>query len=223
MFDCKETKCKKMLADAPVVFEFLSKKNRAHFEKVSEYLEIAGVPFELDKQLVRGLDYYTRTAWEIKSAKLGSQDSISGGGRYDILVEQLGGKPTPGIGFAAGMERIILAMPDKSKAEPEADFGFYITVRSDEFKSEAFELLMNLRNLGIRAEKDYFDRSLKAQMKQANKSGMQYVIIMAEDEMARGAVVIRNLVNSEQVEIKIDDIYKMKSIEQFREVLNKSE
>ena len=223
MFDCKEKECISLLVDAPVVFDFLSDENREHFDKVINYLEMAGVPFEIDKRLVRGLDYYTRTAWEIKSAKLGSQDSISGGGRYDILVEQLGGKPTPGIGFAAGMERIILAMPDELKTAPETDFGFYIAVRTNEFKSDAYKLMMKLRDIGIYAEKDYFDRSLKAQMKQANKSGLEYVIIMAEDEMERGAVVIRNLVNSEQVELKLDDIYKIESLKQFKEVLDKSE
>ena len=223
MFDCKKSACQKLLTDAPVVLDFLSDENSEHFSKVKEYLDMAGVPYQLDKRLVRGLDYYTRTAWEIKSAKLGSQDSISGGGRYDLLVEQLGGKPTPGIGFAAGFERIILALADDMDLSESKQFGFYIAVRGDDFRNESFKLMGSIRRLGVAAEIDYLGRSLKAQMKQADKSGLNYVLIMAEDEMARGCVVVRDLENSEQFELKLDDIYIMKEIGQLKKALNKSE
>ena len=119
MFDCKKSGCQSLLAGAPTIFDFLSDENRRHFDSVCEFLELAGIPFELNKRLVRGLDYYTRTAWEIVSGKLGSQDSVSGGGRYDLLVERLGGDPAPAIGFAAGMERIIMAMPPQETGGEE--------------------------------------------------------------------------------------------------------
>ncbi len=123
MFDCKESSCQQLLKDAPTIMDYLTDENRVHFDKVCEYLEAAAVPYIIDKRLVRGLDYYTRTAWEIKSDKLGSQDSLSGGGRYDLLVEELGGSPTPAIGFAAGIERIIMAMPKNEAVDEISQAG----------------------------------------------------------------------------------------------------
>lgn len=222
MFDCKEESCRSLLADAPTIFDYLSDENRKHFDMVCEYLYHAGIPFEHNKRLVRGLDYYTRTAWEITSDKLGSQDAISGGGRYDLLVEQLGGKPTPGIGFAAGMERILLAMPRSDSDNAEKIFGFFIAVRDPKFKREAFELAMKIRSLGIPADIDYLGRSLKAQMKQADKSGYLYSMILAEDEMARGKAVVRNLTDSRQTEFDINEIMTSSGAKSLKELIRKS-
>ncbi len=208
MFDCKEESCRDRLIDAPVVFDYLGEDNLHHFNEVMRYLELAGVPFALNKRLVRGLDYYTRTAWEFKSGKLGSQDSVSGGGRYDLLAEQLGAPPTPGVGFAAGIERVLLAMPHAEDSVDDRMYGVFIAVAGEKFRSQAFRMLQWLRGRGVRSDMDFQGRSLKAQMKQANKSGMRYVMIFAEEELARGAVVVRDMLDSSQSELKADDIFK---------------
>jgi histidyl-tRNA synthetase len=219
MFDCKQEGCIALLKDAPAIFDYLSDDNKEHFKAVCGYLEDVAIPFRLDKRLVRGLDYYTRTAWEITSSKLGSQDSISGGGRYDLLVEQLGGNPTPGIGFASGIERVILAMPLKESDTDNKGMGIYVAVRDAKFKKEAFSLVMKIRSLGLPADIDYLGRSLKAQMKQADKSGFRYSIILAEDEMSRGKAVLRDMVDSGQVEIPIGDVLKAESPEKLGDIL----
>jgi len=221
MFDCKEASCRENLAGAPVVYDFLSRENLGHFEEVLGYLKLAGVPYQVNKKLVRGLDYYTRTAWEFKSACLGSQDSISGGGRYDLLSEQLGGPLTPGIGFASGMERILMAMPDRGRTKRTDHFGFFVAVRDPGFKSEAVKLLYSLRKRGIAADTDYLGRSLKAQMKQANKSGYRYAVILAEDEMARGRVAVRNMIDSSQFELNLSDIYNIGNEQELGELIEK--
>ncbi len=223
MFDCKEAGCQDRLAGAPVILDYISAEDREHFDRVLEFLELAGITYKIDKRMVRGLDYYTRTAWEIKSKRLGSQDSISGGGRYDLLVEQLGGQPTPGIGFAAGMERVILAMPDGAAGGSGRKTGVYIAIRHERFKTEAFKLSQALRGIGVPADLDYLGRSLKAQMKQADRSGLSHTMILAEDEMDRGAGIVRNLENSKQFEILLVDIYKMSGGHQFGEAIEKGE
>ncbi|UCC80419.1 MAG: histidine--tRNA ligase [Candidatus Zixiibacteriota bacterium] len=219
MFDCKQDACMALLKDAPVIFDYLSDDNRKHFDTVCDFLDHIGISYELDKKLVRGLDYYTRTAWEIKSDKLGSQDAISGGGRYDLLVEQLGGKPTPGIGFAAGIERVILAMPGKESGQDRKDLGFFVVIGNSRYKKEAFGLLTKIRKLGFPADIDYLGRSLKAQMKQADKSGFYYSFIFAEEEMTRGKVILRNMVDSRQFEIGLADILKAGNTIQLGELI----
>ncbi len=219
MFDCKENSCQNLLSDAPVVFDYLLDENRRHFDEVLKYLEIADLPFTLNKRLVRGLDYYTRTAWEFKSGKLGSQDSISGGGRYDLLVGQLGGSPTPGIGFAAGIERILMAMPSRNGSSHREEFGFFIAIGDQKFKAEAFKLLKAIRSIGLPADIDYLGRSLKGQMKQADKSGLSHAMILAESEVARGKVAVRNMQNSKQFELTLIDIYNTKDAEQLGDLI----
>lgn len=219
MFDCKEDSCQNLLSDAPVVFDYLLDENRRHFDEVLTYLEIADLPFTLNKRLVRGLDYYTRTAWEFKSGKLGSQDSISGGGRYDLLVGQLGGSPTPGIGFAAGIERILMAMPSRNGSSHREEFGFFIAIGDRKFKAEAFKLLKAIRSIGLPADIDYLGRSLKGQMKQADKSGLSHAMILAESEVARGKVAVRNMQNSKQFELTLIDIYNARDAEQLGDLI----
>jgi histidyl-tRNA synthetase len=219
MFDCKEEKCKALLAGAPVMLDHLSPENKAHFEKVIEYLKIAGVPFEIDKRLVRGLDYYTRTAWEIKSDKLGSQDSLSGGGRYDLMVKELGGPEIPGIGFAAGIERIIMAMPKGEKASDWHKPGAFIVAANKGYEPEAFKLANRFRKSGISADIDYLGRSFKAQMKQADRSRFAYAIILADDEMARGKAILRSMTNSKQLEVELEKLYGLTAIEELGKLI----
>jgi histidyl-tRNA synthetase len=222
MFDCKEQTCQALLAGAPVVLDYLSEENRAHFEQVQQYLIKTGVPFNVDKRLVRGLDYYTRTAWEIKSDKLGSQDSLSGGGRYDRLVEQLGGSPTPGIGFAAGIERIIMAMPEERKATERHRPGIFIVAASEQFRPQAYLLANRLRQSGITADLDYLDRSMKSQMKQADRSRLNFAVILAENEMAGGMAIVKDLTNSLQSEIEFDRLMNIQNALQLGELLGRT-
>ena len=221
MFDCKEPTCRRLLEGAPVVLEYLSSENKDHFDRVLGYLESLAVPFEVDARLVRGLDYYTRTAWEIKSAKLGAQDSLSGGGRYDRLVEQLGGPPTPAIGFAAGMERIIMAIPEKISNNVSKRPGIFIVTAGEKYKLEAVKLAARIRKLGLAADIDYLGKSLKGQMKQADKSRFAHAVILADEEMGRGKIVVRNLANSEQSEVELDRIHAVQNADQLGEVFGR--
>ena len=223
MFDCKEETCRRLLADAPVVFDYLGDDNREHFEKVLEYLAVAEVPYTINKRLVRGLDYYTRTAWEFISGKLGSQDSVSGGGRYDLLVEQLSGPPTPGIGFAAGIERILTTMTSDESGKVRRDFGFFIVVGDPQYKVEAVGLLKTIRSLGIPADTDYQGRSFKSQMKLADRSSMLYALILAESEMSAGKVAVRDLRDSKQFELSLTQIYGAGNSTELGEIIEKGQ
>jgi histidyl-tRNA synthetase len=221
MFDCKEPRCKALLELAPLIFNFLTKENKDHFFLVGQYLSKVGIHYQFDPGLVRGLDYYTRTAWEIKSDKLGSQDSLSGGGRYDLLVEQLGGSPTPGIGFAAGIERIIMAMPKSDLLQDERKLGVFVATMDDKYRTEAFRLIDKVRRIGVPADIDYLGKSLKAQMKQANKSDLSHVVILAENELSRGMVAVKNMNNSEQFEVELERIYKLTTAAELGELLDR--
>ena len=169
-------------------------------------LAAAGVDYEVDHNLVRGLDYYTKTAFEIQYAPLGAQSAVCGGGRYDGLVQEVGGPETPGIGFAMGMERVLLALESQGLL-PEADDAvdvYAVCPNKDNF-TLAFKTVIDLRRAGFKAEFDFQGRSMKAQMKQANKLKAKYVLIFGDDEAARGQVVLRNMADSSQQEIAIDD------------------
>lgn len=222
MFDCKEATCQRLLRGAPVILDYLSPENLDHFNKVTDYLKLADVPFTVDRGLVRGLDYYTRTAWEVRSDKLGSQDSLSGGGRYDLLVEQLGGPPTPGIGFAAGIERIVMAMPRSESRGEERRSGFFVATMDEKFKPEAFKLAVKIRRLGFPADFDYLGRSLKAQMKQVDRGGLTHAIILAEDEMSKGLVILRNMKTSAQSLIELEKIHSIENAKQLGELIDRA-
>ena len=174
---------------------------------VQEYLSHAGISFQLDSRLVRGLDYYTKTAFEIKYAPLGAQSAVAGGGRYDGLIEEIGGKPTPAVGFATGLERVLLAL-EKQGLLPEQDRktdGFVIAL-GDAAQFPAFGLLEKLRRAGLKVGMDYAGRSMKAQMKQANKAGARYALIIGEEEVKESCVQLKNMANSEQQKVSFDNI-----------------
>ena len=167
----------------------------------------AGVSYELDPRLVRGLDYYTRTAFEIAYPPLGAQSAVAGGGRYDGLVEELGGNPTPAVGFAAGLERVLLALEQQNllPVQPPAADVFLIAL-GDAAAKAAFPLLHELRHGGVRALMDYAGRSMKAQMKQANRSGARYAVILGEDELAAHTALVRDMAESAQETCALDDL-----------------
>ena len=209
ILDCKADADKEFMKDAPKVTDCLCDECKSHFEGVRRYLEHTGVVFELEARLVRGLDYYTKTAFEIKYAPLGAQSAVAGGGRYDGLVGEIGGSPTPAVGFAVGLERVLLAL-EKQGALPEhgAVTDVFVVALGEEARLPAFRLLEELRGAGLRAAMDYAGRSMKAQMKQANKSGARFALILGEDEIRESVVMLKDMEKSEQQKIALDEISK---------------
>ncbi len=207
LLDCKVEHDQELAVGAPEITDCLCEECHDHFEKVKEYLTLAGIPFEVDPRLVRGLDYYTKTAFEIKYEPLGAQSAVAGGGRYDGLVEEIGGAPTPAVGFACGLERVMLAIETQHlyEAKPENPDVFVVAL-GDEAKKVAFPLIMKLRDAGIAAQMDYGGRSMKSQMKQANKSGARHAVIIGEDEVKENAVMLRDMSSSEQEKVSLADV-----------------
>lgn len=205
--DCKKDSCKKIIEAAPVITENLCQECETHFSEVKSYLDDQKIVFHEDPRLVRGLDYYTKTAFEIISGGLGAQNAIGGGGRYDDLVEELGGKPTPAVGFAAGIERMIIAM-DQQKVEwpVEKRLDIFVAKVDEKNKNTSFKLLQKIRNAGLSADMDYSGGSLKSQMRIANKIGARYTVIVGEEELSKNMVILRNMQTKEQKEVKIDNV-----------------
>lgn len=207
LLDCKVPKCQELGEGAPSLEECLCEECKAHFEGLKELLTAAGIEYEFDHNLVRGLDYYTKTAFEIQYSPLGAQSAVCGGGRYDGLIEEVGGPATPGIGFAMGMERVLLALESQNllPAADDAMDVFVVCPKKENF-TIAFKTAIELRRAGFKVDYDFQGRSMKAQMKAANRVQAKYVLIFGEDEVARGQVVLRNMANSEQNEIALNDI-----------------
>ena len=207
ILDCKRDSDKPYMADAPRITDCLCDECSEHFNRLQKYLTKAGVKFSIDPRLVRGLDYYTKTAFEIKYPPLGAQSAVAGGGRYDGLIEEMGGNPTPAVGFATGLERVLLALekqgllPDKKNA-----VDVYVVALGERAQEEAFKLVMDLRDAGLNAAVDYAGRSMKAQMKQANKLNARYAAIMGDDELADGVVVLRDMAGSEQEKLPVNEL-----------------
>jgi len=207
VLDCKKDNCKRIIEEAPMITENLCQECESHFAQVKSYLDDQKIIFHENPRLVRGLDYYTKTAFEIISGELGAQNAIGGGGRYDDLVEELGGKPTPAVGFAAGIERMIITI-EQQKVEWPAEKGLDIFVAKVDEKNKAtsFRLLQKIRNAGLSADMDYSEGSLKSQMRIANKIGARYTVIVGEEELSKNMVILRNMKTKEQKEIKIDNL-----------------
>jgi len=207
IFDSKDENDKKIMKDAPLLLDHLDSESKESFEIVKETLKLSGIPFEVDPYLVRGLDYYTKTTFEIISGKVGSQNALCGGGRYDLLAEHLEGEPTPGVGFAAGIERILLACEnEKSLKSPEENIDLFITRLDDELSQKVFEIALNFRRKNLSVDCDYLDRSLKAQMREANKLKAKYVLFIGGDEYKSGMANLKNMESGEQKLVQIDKL-----------------
>ena len=208
LLDCKVPKCQELGVGAPSLEECLCDECKAHFAGVQELLTAAGVDYVVDHNLVRGLDYYTKTAFEIQYTPLGAQSAVCGGGRYDGLVQEISGdEARPGIGFAMGMERVLLAL-EKQNLLPSFDESidaFVVCPKKENF-TLAFKTVMELRRAGAKVEYDYATKSMKSQMKQANKAQAKYTLIFGEDEVARGCVTVKNMATSEQQEIELSKV-----------------
>ncbi|MHC2994399.1 MAG: histidine--tRNA ligase [Candidatus Atribacteria bacterium] len=207
VLDCKKDNCQKIIKTAPIMTDYLCQECKQHFKEVKSYLDDLKIEYHVEPRLVRGLDYYTKTAFEIVSGELGAQNAIGGGGRYDDLVEELGGKPTPAVGFAAGIERMIIVMNQQKIEWPEnKGLDIFIAKVSEINTDIAFKLLQKIRNAGLSADMDYSTKSLKSQMRLANKIGVRYTIIIGEEELSKNMVTLRNMKTKEQKEVKIDNL-----------------
>lgn len=207
ILDCKNERCGEISKDAPQLAECLCDDCSEHFTGLQQLLSAAGIEYKLNPRLVRGLDYYTKTAFEIQYAPLGAQSAVCGGGRYDGLIEECGGEPTPGIGFAIGMERVLLAL-EKQQLLPKVRncLTVFVAPIGAESQASAFSLLIKLRQAGISADMDYMSRSIKAQMKLANKYAARYVAIIGEEEAAQGKVMLKNMDSGEQQLVEFDQV-----------------
>lgn len=205
VFDCKNEICQELISDAPKLLNYICPECENHFERLKEYLEIFGIPFIVNTKMVRGLDYYTRTAFEVTTELLGAQNAIAGGGRYDRLVKELGGPDIPGIGFAIGIERLISLLTTKDE-----DFAthphLFIAALGKEAQKFAYTLCNQLRIQGIRTEMDFSDRSLKSQMKRSDKLNCLHTLIIGEREIDEGKAPLRDMATKEQNSIDIQSI-----------------
>ncbi len=210
ILDSKNRDDQNIVKNAPSILEFLGTESLEHFEKVKELLTIAKIPFTVEPKLVRGLDYYTHTTFEILSSRVGSQSALCGGGRYNLLVEQLEGPSTPAVGFAAGIERILLACKAEEAFKPDNENVDLYIVRTDkELETKTFELASFFRVNNFKVEIDYLSRSVKAQMREANKYNSRFVIFLGGDDYTNGEVQLKNMENSEQQTIKLNELNKV--------------
>lgn len=207
LLDTKNPREIEILANAPKLTGSLSTEEREHFEAVCGYLADGGIEYEIDPYLVRGFDYYTKTAFEVQSPDLGAQNALGGGGRYNKLVEDLGGPPTPGIGFGMGVERVLIALQQLGVEMPlpPGPTAFVVTL-GDNARKAGIKLLGDLRAAGIGAEIEYGARSMKAQMRGANDSKAKYALILGDDEVAAGNVQVKNMAESTQEAVSMSDI-----------------
>ncbi|PIE63478.1 MAG: histidine--tRNA ligase [Desulfobacter postgatei] len=213
ILDCKVQTCRQALGGSPATADHLCPDCRTHFNTVKTSLENLGVDFMVDNTLVRGLDYYTRTAWEVQTTTLGAQSAVAGGGRYDRLVEELGGPPTPAIGFAIGFDRLVEIMEQCDTQVHEKGLDLFIVSLGADAQEYAFQWSCRLNTMGIRTDSDFRGKSMKALMKRANKLNAAFVLIVGDNELARKTVVLRNMATKEQTEIGmetvVDDLEKL--------------
>lgn len=204
ILDCKVPICQTPIQEAPILRDHLSRESSEHFEQVLEGLTQLKIPFILNNRLVRGLDYYTRTTFEIISPHLGAQSTIGGGGRYDGLVELLGGPSTPAVGFAVGLERVSLLLPEQLPLMTKP--LFFVAAFGERGKPEGFRILDQLRQSGIRAETDHKAASLKSLLKAGDKLQAHYTIILGDDEVTSGVAILRNMTTKTQESLKLVEI-----------------
>lgn len=210
VLDCKNPQCQEHLKGAPTVLENLGEECREHFETLQKLLTAMEIPFVVDPGIVRGLDYYTKTVFEFISNDIGAQGTVCGGGRYDRLVDEIGGKHVPAVGFGAGMERLIIVRDAENNAPlAPAMRDLFIGYRGDEAMMEAFKLVNALRQEGISAESDHLQRSIKAQMKFANKINARYSAIIGESELENGEIQLKEMESGDSVTVPMSQFVQM--------------
>ena len=207
ILDSKEVQDQEIVKNVPLITDYLNEDCSTHFEAVKSHLTNLGITFIVDPRLVRGLDYYTKTAFELTSPDLGSQDALGAGGRYDLLIEELGGKQTPAVGFAAGMERLLIVCEELgiSLAEPDP-LDLYLICRGEEAQNWAMKNLSSFRNLGISCTMDLSGKSMKAQMKDADRKKSKWALFIAEEELESGLFTLRNMTDSSEEKKSLPDL-----------------
>ena len=205
VFDCKVDSCKEVMSDAPIILDHICDDCKEHFTLLKKYLDELNISYTVNHNLVRGLDYYSRTTFEIQTDRLGTQNAVAGGGRYDDLIKQLDGPEHSGMGFAIGFERLVALLEEEKKALSD-DPDLFIIALGDEAFDRAFQWADSLRKEGISIEMEYNTKSLKAQMKKADRLNAKRVLIVGEDELAKGLVVLRDMKTKEQLEIPVEGL-----------------
>lgn len=211
LLDCKSPQDQELAKDAPKITDYLCSECEDHFTQVKKYLDSAGVEYTINPKIVRGLDYYTKTVFEFVTDCIGAQGTVCGGGRYDGLIEELGGKHMPSLGFAMGLERLLMVMDAQGIEIPEDDkCALYIATMGDAAKVKAFELLRRVRECGLIAETDVVGRGLRAQMKYADKIGAKYSLVLGDNELAENKAKVKNMESGEQTEFALDESFAEK-------------
>ena len=207
IIDCKSESCQKIVQGAPMMIDYLCDDCKEAFEQVQKNLDSFGIEYVVDPKIVRGLDYYTKTAFEFVTDQIGAQGTVCGGGRYDHLIEEVGGPPIPGVGFGLGIERLLMLMEAKGVEIPkEEPIKAFIAVMGDEAKAFGLKLLRDLRNRGVKAEIDTLERNIKGQFKYANRMGALYTVVIGENELNEGVVSVKEMATSTQRQVKLEEL-----------------
>lgn len=211
ILDCKSPVCSKIAQGAPKITDYLCDECKEHFASVQKYLDAAGVEYTVNPTIVRGLDYYTKTVFEFVTDFIGAQGTVCGGGRYDGLIEELGGKHLPSLGFAMGIERLLMLMDKQDIEIPKpSTCDLYVAVMGESASLKSFEIIKAVRSCGLIAETDIVGRGLRAQMKYADKIGAKFSMVLGDNEIEQGKAVIKNMSSGEQTEIVLDDTFAEK-------------
>lgn len=211
ILDCKSPVCSKIAQGAPKITDYLCDECKEHFASVQKYLDAAGVEYTVNPTIVRGLDYYTKTVFEFVTDFIGAQGTVCGGGRYDGLIEELGGKHLPSLGFAMGIERLLMLMDKQGIEIPKpSTCDLYVAVMGEKASLKSFEIIKAVRSCGLIAETDVVGRGLRAQMKYADKIGAKFSMVLGDNEIEQGKAVIKNMSSGEQTEIVLDETFAEK-------------
>ncbi len=210
VLDCKKEGCKNIASQAPQIIDYLCDQCKDYFDKTLDYLAVSEVPFVINPMIVRGLDYYTGVVFELTTDELGAQNAVAAGGRYDNLMKELGGPDIPGVGFAIGVERTVALMKKRYTLEEETPL-FFFAVMGEEAKRVALPLALKLRQEGVKCEMEHSDKSLKSQMRKANKLKVRFTVIVGEDEVRKGVLTVRDMEEKKQFEIQaqISELLKL--------------
>lgn len=211
ILDCKSPVCSKIAEGAPKIIDFLCEECQSHFQQVQKFLDIAKIHYKINPTIVRGLDYYTKTVFEFVSDAIGSQGTVCGGGRYDGLIEELGGQHLPSLGYAMGIERLLMVMENQGIEIPKPEIcALYVAGLGDNAQVKAFEIINSVRDFGLYAETDVVGRGLRPQMKYADKIGAQFSMVIGDNEIEQGVAKVKNMTTGEQTEIALDETFAEK-------------
>ena len=223
ILDCKSPICSEIAKNAPVVLDYLCEECQEHFDGVKKCLDSADVTYTINPQIVRGLDYYTRTVFEFVSNNIGAQGTVCGGGRYDGLMEELGGQPTPSLGFGMGIERLLMVLEENNIEIPKPPVcDLYVIGLGDNAKMKAFNIVQGVRNSSLIAETDIVGRNLKKQMMYANKINAKFTMVIGDSELENNKAKLRNMATKEEKEISLDENFFTEFFSAYTENENQS-